>query len=650
MGLSGMMARPRRARAESADDSPPEKRRRAAGEANANSEGVAPTALRRGSHIRDERRPSLAKGSVARGGRRSCSGTSNAADTAATLVFAPTASVPPNGDGAFAGEGRAKAAATMEGDDASAYRGDGSCRNNGENGAGTAGAPKPPKLVCKHRRRWGKLRPRSRKLYAGVCGAAWDVAPAPPKLVRRLIQTVSGSRVVVSYPRPQDRQFTISLECAGGKVRARKVAARLLTKLHEGVPRDDVLELKRKLLSGMMAQPRRAKAESADESSPEKRRRAVGEANANSEGVAPMALRRGGHIRDERRPSLAKESVARGGRHSCSGTIEDLRSLVWSVQAHRLVQVSYPRRSCRMVTIAWSRAGGESHALRIGRQILAHARRGCTNLEDLREFKEKILAPLPRSPSAQPRREKMRPGAEQAAVRADEILAEAEASGRRLCDADILEVLRLWDFPKNLGRVNVMREGQSFVESEMLGIVRTRAFCRCVVAASTRCFPGVTRLFCKYIRDNKPAGLRDDEDFPFTTICINRGYNAARHRDKNNVGISVVKAVGNFTGGQLLYWTADPGPRLLPDAELHKLEVADAKVLDVGNAFQLVDGRMAHEVTPFEGERYSLVYFSVTSRHLMMRADRVGLKDRYGLEYPEEGVCEEFGLRLNGRR
>ena len=46
-------------------------------------------------------------------------------------------------------------------------------------------------------------------------------------------------------------------------------------------------------------------------------------------------------------------------------------------------------------------------------------------------------------------------------------------------------------------------------------------------------------------------------NFPFTSISVNVNYAAARHRDRNNVGPSAIKAFGRYRGGQLLYWPKD---------------------------------------------------------------------------------------------
>ena len=69
------------------------------------------------------------------------------------------------------------------------------------------------------------------------------------------------------------------------------------------------------------------------------------------------------------------------------------------------------------------------------------------------------------------------------------------------------------------------------------------------------------------------------------------------------MGKSVIKALGDFTGGNILYWPDDPR-----DCNVGDLEVADAIILDP-RQWTVFDGRCAHETLPFTGTRFSLVYY-----------------------------------------
>merc|ERR1712232_59636 len=90
-----------------------------------------------------------------------------------------------------------------------------------------------------------------------------------------------------------------------------------------------------------------------------------------------------------------------------------------------------------------------------------------------------------------------------------------------------------------------------------------------------------------------------------------------RHRDGNNMGPSIIKAIGNFKGGNLNYFPNDD--RAL---ELEQLPPSDKVSLDLNKNWALFDGRRAHEVDPFKGERFSLVYFTCP------RNDRIDAKTK----------------------
>ena len=82
-------------------------------------------------------------------------------------------------------------------------------------------------------------------------------------------------------------------------------------------------------------------------------------------------------------------------------------------------------------------------------------------------------------------------------------------------------------------------------------------------------------------------------DFVFTSIMVNVG-GSTLHIDKNNSGPSMIVSFGNHTGGQLWQWPGD--------------------ILDIHMKPTLCNGLVPHATLPFEGERYSLVYYCV--RHL----------------------------------
>ena len=134
--------------------------------------------------------------------------------------------------------------------------------------------------------------------------------------------------------------------------------------------------------------------------------------------------------------------------------------------------------------------------------------------------------------------------------RAANELAEARLALPRTIDEDILAAPQRWYFKHNTTRKNVLPEGVTSIQSDTLGVVRTRTG-SVVLTRLTKKSPAVFHLFCRWLKQNCPAIYKIP--FPFTSISVNYGYAARKHRDGYNAGPSVLKTFGEFTGGHLLY-------------------------------------------------------------------------------------------------
>jgi len=174
--------------------------------------------------------------------------------------------------------------------------------------------------------------------------------------------------------------------------------------------------------------------------------------------------------------------------------------------------------------------------------------------------------------------------------------------------------LNKWGYRKNVTRPNVTPEGSKFVFSDTLGLVSDRKG-NIMPTKYTMAYPNVTKLVCDFLTENLPQ--KEIPEFSFTGININKNYAGKRHRDGNNVGPSIIKAVGKFTGGNLNYYPNDD--RAL---ELEDLPASDRVSINLQRDWALFDGRRAHEVDPFKGDRISLVYFTCP------RNDRVDAKTK----------------------
>jgi hypothetical protein len=207
-------------------------------------------------------------------------------------------------------------------------------------------------------------------------------------------------------------------------------------------------------------------------------------------------------------------------------------------------------------------------------------------------------------------------------------LEAADKEGRFISDEDVEATLRRWAFARNPYRTNVMREGQTWVLSDTLGLLRDRMGDTHLTVA-TRRYPQVTELLSRWLVERLPE---EAKDFKFTSLNLNCNYAAVQHRDQGNFGPSMIKAFGSFTGGRLRYWGEDMGEKL---QELKKNRQPVA--LDLKKGLCLFNGNSAHEVESFKGEcRYSVVFFTSGS-YLEAKEDTLQKLRDLGMPVPAKG-------------
>lgn len=80
----------------------------------------------------------------------------------------------------------------------------------------------------------------------------------------------------------------------------------------------------------------------------------------------------------------------------------------------------------------------------------------------------------------------------------------------------------------------------------------------------------------------------------YDSVQINENAVCGKHTDKNNVGLSYIVSLGDFTGGDLHIET--------PEGE---------RVFNCKRAPLVFDGSMIHWNTPHEGNKYSLVFYQI---------------------------------------
>jgi len=190
---------------------------------------------------------------------------------------------------------------------------------------------------------------------------------------------------------------------------------------------------------------------------------------------------------------------------------------------------------------------------------------------------------------------------------ADELAREELAGlkkGEHPSDAIVLKALRLWGFDKSTSRPNVMPQGHEWVHSDTLGVIERYSDHNMAISAACGSYVHFMRLISSWARRRSPNG-----DLPFTTISLNKNYAGKLHRDAGNFGPSIGLAIGPFTGGRLRFWPGDSQK----GARSSKVEQVRDEPSILLNSKQGVvfDGNCAHEVEPFKGERYSMIFFTV---------------------------------------
>ena len=193
------------------------------------------------------------------------------------------------------------------------------------------------------------------------------------------------------------------------------------------------------------------------------------------------------------------------------------------------------------------------------------------------------------------------------------ILSIRKKEGKVISEEDILGVLRVWDFKRNTGRPNVQPDSSAFIFSETLGLVHDRRG-RTVAGNPTLGYPHVAHLLNRFLVERLPNQMAG---FKFSSVTINKDFASRRHRDRNNAGPSIVHAFGNFQGGELGYFPYDDGRK-----EVEGLCDEEMTCLDARKNFIFFDGRRAHQVQGFSGERYSAVWY------LCSRAQGAGAQTR----------------------
>lgn len=152
-------------------------------------------------------------------------------------------------------------------------------------------------------------------------------------------------------------------------------------------------------------------------------------------------------------------------------------------------------------------------------------------------------------------------------------------------------------FPKQ-ERNNIKNFEDEEIRGFVLGLVNLRAFQQKKYNSKTIISAKTKKQKYKYIHLlARNIMLKEDNIFEYTTIQFNKNHQCAKHKDKKNQGVSYIVGLGDYTGGRLIVYDEDGN---------------NPEYIDIKNKFYKFDGsKYPHETEPFEGERYSLVYFNI---------------------------------------
>merc|ERR1719422_1692691 len=99
----------------------------------------------------------------------------------------------------------------------------------------------------------------------------------------------------------------------------------------------------------------------------------------------------------------------------------------------------------------------------------------------------------------------------------------------------------------------------------------------------------------------------------------------------------MIAAFGKFAGGELNYWSEDNKSR-----KLDELPIKPTEKFQLGVGLALFNGNSAHSVNHFEGQRFSVVYFTNGS-HASLDPEDVSILKELGMPYPATDI-DEFKL------
>jgi len=147
--------------------------------------------------------------------------------------------------------------------------------------------------------------------------------------------------------------------------------------------------------------------------------------------------------------------------------------------------------------------------------------------------------------------------------------------------AQILHELQRKPLPVNHDRIMAGKG-----KSQAFGVIRRWSY-RPWLSRNTWMRPELWQFLQDFAAEHVPIH--------WDAIQVNDNYESMPHRDKGNKGLSYIVGFGNYTGGELMCDVS-----------------GEAKSYDINHIGHVFNGsQITHWTAPWEGQRYSLVFFSI---------------------------------------
>jgi len=163
---------------------------------------------------------------------------------------------------------------------------------------------------------------------------------------------------------------------------------------------------------------------------------------------------------------------------------------------------------------------------------------------------------------------------------------------------EITNVLMKFQYPRNHQRKNILKDGDKSYYGFVLGLVNSWAHADAAITGHQKriCRRTFYKKYQKIYELVKE--LAKNNDVEYTSIQFNKNYQCRKHIDGRNIGESTIIGLGDYTGGELLVYYDGP------DEPPTKIDIK-------GKFFRFNRSEYYHETAEFQGERHTIVFYSI---------------------------------------